>query len=56
MLWNGVSNTPRLSAQRCMNESSSASTAAAAAAPSRGAGQNQYSARQPSCWTVHGTP
>ena len=47
---------PRLRAQRCMNASSSASTAAAAAAPSRGGGPNQYSARQPSRCTCHGSP
>ena len=56
MLWNGVSSTPRLSAQRCMKASSSSSTAAAAAAPSRGGGQNQYSARAPSRCTCQGSP
>src|SRR5690606_39278494 len=56
MLWNGVSSTLRFNAKRWKYASSSASIAAAALPPSRGGGQNQYSARQPSCCTVHGRP
>ena len=48
---------PRLSAARCMKRSSSKSTAAAASLPFRGgAGRNQYSARQPSRFTIQGSP
>ena len=47
MLWNGVSRMPRLSAHRCMKRIEFVVDGAAAAAPSRGGGQNQYSARPP---------
>ena len=57
MLWNGVSRMPRLSAAKCMYRSSSGSTAAAASPPFRGGvGRNQYSARQPSRFTIQGRP